>query len=53
MPFDGTGFEEPKDGPPDRPPVHRPARREALSWVLSFSAVWLPFLAALLWLELR
>jgi hypothetical protein len=53
MPFDGTGFEEPRRPHDDRSSSHRTALREALTWVLSFAAVWLPFLAAVLWLELR
>jgi len=52
MPFDGTGFEEPRKGPGDGTPAHRPALAEALSWALSFCVVWIPFLAAVLWIEL-
>lgn len=52
MPFDGAGFEDQR-GRQDPAPARRGGLREILSWVFSFSAVWLPFLAALLWVELH
>lgn len=53
MPFDGTGYDVPRRGSGGGSPAPRSARAEALSWVISFAAVWLPFLAAVLWVEFR
>jgi hypothetical protein len=51
MPFDGTGFEQPRRRPEHGPPAARLVLREALTWIVSFSMIWLPFLAAVIWVE--